>query len=432
MQNIKYKFYILVIIVIFLYLSCSNQPQFPTIFYAQGEMSGEVTQTSAILQSRFTSSDSLIDGNVPGCHGFGRFELSTTVDSKNSNTKTDCIEAVPANDYIVKTKITGLTPGTRYYYRLIYGTEKNITFTGEIRTFKTLADTDKAEEVSFVVVTGMNHAFFHYGRPNDPSRAYQGNDKHLGYPALEAMLGMNPYFFICTGDNVYYDHPVETRAKTVAELRKKWHEQFVQERFKRLFARVPTYWEKDDHDYRYNDSDPSDNPDPSKPDNPEVPSHELGIATFIEQVPVVDPSETSPVTYRTHRINKLLQIWFVEGRDYRSPNSMPNGPQKTIFGDKQKTWLKQTLLESDATFKLLISPTPMVGPDDAYKIDNHVNYDGFRYEGDEFFEWLKNHGFLTKNFYLICGDRHWQYHAVHPSGFEEFSCGALVDANSRL
>jgi len=88
-------------------------------------------------------------------------------------------------------------------------------------------------------------------------------------------------------------------------------------------------------------------------------------------------------------------------------------------------------MASDATFKFIVSPTPMVGPDDAYKTDNHTNPEGFRYEGDQFFKWLGENDFLNKNLYLVCGDRHWQYHAVHPSGFEEFSTGALVDANSR-
>jgi len=37
-----------------------------------------------------------------------------------------------------------------------------------------------------------------------------------------------------------------------------------------------------------------------------------------------------------------------------------------------------------------------------------------------------------QNFFIVCGDRHWQYHALDPSGVEEFSCGALIDANSRL
>ncbi len=92
----------------------------------------------------------------------------------------------------------------------------------------------------------------------------------------------------------------------------------------------------------------------------------------------------------------------------------------------------RSLLASDATFKIIISPTAMVGPDDGNKRDNHTNIDGFRREGDTFFDWIKTNEFLTKGLYFVCGDRHWQYHSVHPSGFEEFSCGALVDANARL
>jgi len=192
-------------------------------------------------------------------------------------------------------------------------------------------------------------------------------------------------------------------------------------RFVDLFAQVPTYWEKDDHDHRYDDCDPYGNKEPPS---------DLGIATFLEQVPVVNPKDEDPITYRTHRINKHLQIWLVEGRDYRSPNKIPDGPGKTIWGDKQTEWLKQTLLQSDATFKLLISPTPIIGPDRTSKRDNHTNPNGFRYEGRQFIDWLKEHDFLNKNFYMVCGDRHWQYHSIDPSGFEEFSCGALVDANA--
>jgi alkaline phosphatase/alkaline phosphatase D len=35
-------------------------------------------------------------------------------------------------------------------------------------------------------------------------------------------------------------------------------------------------------------------------------------------------------------------------------------------------------------------------------------------------------------FMVFCGDRHWQYHSIHPSGVEEFACGALNDENARL
>ena len=97
-----------------------------------------------------------------------------------------------------------------------------------------------------------------------------------------------------------------------------------------------------------------------------------------------------------------------------------------------KPWLKRTLAESDAAFKILVSPTPLIGPDDASKKDNHVNAAGFRHEGEEFFAWLKSSGIEPGRFFVICGDRHWKYHSRHPHGYEEFSCGALNRENSRL
>ena len=43
---------------------------------------------------------------------------------------------------------------------------------------------------------------------------------------------------------------------------------------------------------------------------------------------------------------------------------------------------------------------------------------------DAFFAWAKEQG--IGSLITFCGDRHWQYHSIHPSGVEEFSCGALI------
>ena len=409
------------------------------VHHGQGEMAGEVTDTGVILQSRLTQGCQLVDGDLPGSPGIARFEIAVEQSFQNARLM-EWIEATAAADYIIKMKVTGLTPDTRYFYRLCYGANKGNTQLGRTCSFKTLGRPEKSSPVSFVVVTGMNHAFFHRGTDGRGRRMYMGPDKQLGFPALATILEMRPDFFIGTGDNVYYDHPMATRARTQAELRRKWHEQFVQPRFADLFSQVPTYWEKDDHDHRFNDSD-SHTPvqgghatveDRQDPELAQQPSNQLGIHTFLEQVPIVDPCEKEPVTYRTYQVNRDLQIWLVEGRDYRSPNSLPDGPEKTLWGKQQIAWLQRTLLDSEATFKILISPTPLIGPDSATKRDNHCNIGGFQHERNEFFEWLTRHGFLEKNFYLVCGDRHWQYHAIHPSGFEEFSCGAICDANAFL
>ncbi len=387
----------------------------PAIGLLQGIMAGEVTRSSAILQSRLTATQKSLEGDVPGAPGQAKFQLSTDPAFDDAR-ETRWLKALPGSDHIVKTKVSGLSPGTRYYYRLLYGKDREHVNRGPLGSFRTLPAKGAREEISFAVVTGMNYYRFH-----DGEKAYKGPDKSLGYPALQEITELAPDFVVFTGDNVYYDHG--DRAMTERELRSKWHEQFVQKRFKKLFSRVPGFWEKDDHDYRYNDCD-----------NTGIipPSPALGRSVFKEQAPVTDPEVPDDLTYRTHRAGDLLQVWLLEGRDYRHPNLMPDCRHKSLWGDKQKKWLKRTLLASDADFKIIISPTPMIGPDDRYKRDNHTNPHGFRHEGERFFEWARQEGFLEKGLVIICGDRHWQYHSIHPSGFQEFSCGALVDANSRI
>ena len=389
--------------------------------HSQGEMAGHMTATTAILQTRLTLTNQAFNHDYIGCPGWACFEY-TDNRNRTKTQKTDWLEAKPGNDYIVKVKLEGLKPNATYYYRLLYGLDTETFRTGHWCEVKTLPGKDVSMELSFAVVTGMNYERFYY----TPGKKYLGIDKYNGFPAAEQILLLQPDFFVGTGDNVYYDSPAMPIGEGIDEhsIRNYYHLQFSQPRLVELFSNVGTYWEKDDHDYRWNDCDTSD--------GERQPSHELGIRMFKEQLPVVDPNDKEEVTYKTYRVSRELQFWLVENRDYRSPNNMPDGPDKTIWGKKQKEWLKRTLKESDAAFKVLISPDPMIGPDDSYKTDNHVNRQGFRHEGQEFFQWLSDEGFGRNEFFIICGDRHWQYHAIDPTGYSEFATGAFVDANSRL
>lgn len=426
-------------LLFFLAWGCQNPMD--RIFLGQGFMAGEITATSVILQTRLTTSDTLVGNDLPGAEGWARFEVTTDGASASPAITTPWRKTQADHDFIVKEHVSDLSPGASYVYQVRFGYDSLQTQLSGRGVFRTLPGSDAQDDRSLVVVTGMNYYHFHYGN-YDSTLQYTGSDKHLGYPALEAILAMEPDYFVGTGDNVYFDHPAwksieraQERGKPVLlglfgghevkdeqGMRQKYHVQFVQPRFKDLFSAVGTYWEKDDHDYRINDSDPyTDFPI----------SHELGIKNFREQLPVVYPADAEALTYRTHRITRDLQLWFLEGRDYRSANNDADGPEKTIWGAQQKSWLQSTLLASDAHYKLIISPTPMVGPDGGNKRDSHVNLDGFRHEGDAFFAWLVEQEFSPDSLFIVCGDRHWQYHAIHASGFHELSCGALVDANSR-
>lgn len=400
-------------------------------FAAMGLMVGELTPTSALVQVRLTAVDHPYFGDVPGTEGEVQFLLAPAGSDDPTDIKR--ARAVADQDFIARVQFQDLDPGTAYVCRTKIGVSEESLQSGPVGRFGTLPGPDAAAEVSFVVVTGMNYAKFHgdyridraqHLRENNTElpEPYAGPDKYLGYPALATILEMKPDFFVGTGDNVYYDTPSEPRAETIPELRQKWHEQFVQRRYVDMFAAVPTYWEIDDHDYRVDDCDNTGDYDPTP---------EVGRRMMLEQLPVAPQDDADAKTYRTHRVSRDLQIWFTEGRMYRSPNAAADDAEKSIWGVEQREWLQRTLQESDATYKLLISPTPLIGPDDLRKTDNHTDVGGFQHERDAFFKWLIDTGIAEQGFAIVCGDRHWQYHSIHPSGIEEFSCGALVDANSR-
>ncbi len=392
------------------------------LYLGQGTMSGEVTQDSVLLQTRLTATPTIDSvGDVPGAAGVVAFEWSKNQSFDNAM-RTPFTQATVESDFIGRAAVSGLTVNTRYYYRVLYGLDEAHTQIGPVCSFRTLPGGDSEHPVRFVMGSCMNYNKFLYGnaaRASGPVTATE-EDKRLGYPAFAAIAKLKPDFFIGTGDIVYYDNP-KNDAQTLEELRQCWHEQFRFPRLIELFANTPTYWSKDDHDFRFNDSDNL---------NQRLPLPSTGIETFREQMPILAAGDNTTPTYRTHRLNKFVQLWFTEGRDYRSPNKSPDGPDKSLWGRTQREWLQASLKQSDARWKLLISPTPMVGPDDAQKTDNHVNLGGFRHEADEFFAWLNEN--KVENFYTFCGDRHWQFHSIHPSGVEEFACGALNDENSRV
>jgi alkaline phosphatase D len=404
----------------------------PRPLAGMGIMAGEVTDNSALIQVRLTESNKHIDRDVKGAWGVVEFSLRQSNGSPAAKPQT--VRALPQRDFIARAHFSGLDPGVGYVCTTRIGLNQEALQPGPRLELKTHPGRGGAKSVRFVVVTGMNYAKFHGDDRIDRKqhrvenntelpRPYAGKDKALGYPALRSILQLNPDFFVGTGDNIYYDTPDDPRAETVPEMRQKWHEQFIQPRYRELFARVPTFWMVDDHDYRIDDGDNT---------GEFLPLPETGRRILLEQLPYAPADAPAAKTYRTHRVSRDLQIWLPENRFYRSPNSMPDGPQKSIWGEEQKKWLLETLVASDATFKILISPTPMIGPDDLRKTDNHCDVGGFQHERDDFFRFLKANGLDQQNFFMVCGDRHWQYHALDSSGFEEFSCGALVDANSRL
>jgi alkaline phosphatase D len=307
----------------------------------------------------------------------------------------------PETDFTHHFRLRGLRAGTRYFYASESSSPGSETVGSVIRgSFETAPAAEANADVNFCVMTCQGY----------PDRGHP--DGHHIYPS---MLALRPQFTCLTGDLVYYDNDAP-RAFTPRLGRYHWERMFSLPRLLEFNRQHSTYWLKDDHDTLDDDA---------------WPGHKMGDFTFAEGVRIFReqaPLDEGP-TYRTFRWGRHLQIWLTEGRDFRSVNTLPDGPDKTIWGTEQKAWFKRTVAGSTATWKVLISPTPLVGPDrPSGKNDNHSNA-GFKTEGDELRAWLKAN--VPDNFFVICGDRHWQYHSVQPeTGLNEFSVGAASDEHA--
>lgn len=391
---------------------------------ATGVKVGEVTDSSAIVWLRVTAragrnADGLVrkgkvgaplpegtrvetlEGDCPGAAGQVRLRYGEQEDLRDAKT-TDWTNVTAERDFAHSFRLTGLKPATVYHYAAETagpgGDPKHAPLRGR---FQTAPRPTEMADVTFTVVTGQ---------------AYKDIDHDDGFHIYEAMARLKPHFLVPTGDTVYYDSE-DPRAVTTALARYHWHRMYGFPRHVAFHLQAPAYWEKDDHDTVSDDCWPTLNPAFMLPL-----TFKEGQRIFLEQVPM------GAKTFRTYRWGKALQVWLTEGRDFRSPNTMPDGPTKTIWGEEQKKWFKESVLASDATWKVLVSPTPIVGPDRGNKADNHANK-SFRHEGDEIRQWIQQN--VPDNFFIACGDRHWQYHSVHPeTKVQEFSCGPASDPHA--
>lgn len=336
-----------------------------------------------------------IQGATPGRIGNVRLKYKAKDESKWI--QLDWYAVNPQKAFAYQFELSGLSPGKEYELLVEASPSDSKTVSASIEgKFKTAPAANEIAEVNFIVVTGTS---------------YPDVDSKIGYKLYPSSLKLHPDFFVHTGDMVYYDQ----LAKTADLARYHWDRMYSFPNNIDFHRQVASYFIKDDHDTWMNDAYPG------------MKTKFMGEFTFKQgQQIFLDEFPMGEKTYRTIRWGKDLQIWLPEGRDFRSDNDAPDGPEKTIWGKEQMEWFKKTVKESDATYKVLISPTPIVGPDRGNKNDNHANI-GFQYEGDMLRKFISS----QKNMVTVCGDRHWQYISKDAeTGLLEFSCGPGANAHA--
>lgn len=211
------------------------------------------------------------------------------------------------------------------------------------------------------------------------------NESFGGMKIYESMRQVKPQFFIHSGDTVYADGPIPASkiaengqiwnnlvtpevskvAETLNEFRGRYKYNLLDNNLRRFNAEVPQIWQWDDHEVANNWSDSKDLSQDSRYTVKDVPLLVARASEAFHEYAPLRPhdAEENQRVYRKISYGKLLDVFVLDMRNYRGPNTANLQPQEsgeTVFlGKTQIAWLEDALEHSDATWKVIAADMPI-------------------------------------------------------------------------
>jgi alkaline phosphatase D len=301
--------------------------------------------------------------------GFGSLELewSTRADGWQSRYVRGGVSR-PETDGTAQALLTNLPAGREIFFRARIG---NRSAAGRFRTAPESPD----QAVRFV--WGGDVAGQGWGI--DPSRQ--------GMLTFRSMMNENPDFFIHCGDSIYADDPLPSRrvlddgsvwsnivspekrqaATTLKQFQGNYRYNFLDDHYRRFFARVPVIAQWDDHEV-FNNWSPTRDAKPAG----------FAFQAFQQYWPMQQLSPRQ--LYRKISFGPNLDVFVLDLRSYRADNSenrqKERGPETVLLGRQQLSWLKKELSESQAVWKVMAGEMPISTHSPKFGLDNWANGDG--------------------------------------------------------
>ena len=271
----------------------------------------------------------------------------------------------PETDGTGELQLRGLPPGVEVHYRVLAedldGRVGSEPLTGSFRT---------------VDRTPRDVRFLWSG--DVVGQGWGINPDVGGMTIYSAMAARNPDFFLHSGDTVYADGPLKESvtlpdgrvwrnvvtpekskvAETLAEYRGQFAYNLLDDNVRAFAAKVPQLVQWDDHEVT-NNWYPGEILD--KPEYTEKRVDvlaERAFQAFHEWQPVQKQDAVDGRVYRKVSHGPLLDVFVLDMRSYRDPNSTGTQPER-ILGERQARWLVDELSRSRATWKVIASDMPI-------------------------------------------------------------------------
>ncbi|MEI2748545.1 MAG: alkaline phosphatase D family protein [Ferruginibacter sp.] len=303
--------------------------------------------------------------------------------SDAKKTKTVVYKGTLGNEFNpVKIELNGLDFGTAYNYQLIIDGKPVVTsFPTKFITKDLWQYRKPVPDFSFL--TG-SCAYFNetvYDRPGKP----YGSDS-----SIFATMAKTPAdFHVWLGDNWYTR---EVDYSTAWGLNYRASRDRSLPILQEFMAKMPHYAIWDDHDYGPNDADKSYI---LKEESRQVFKNYWLNPSYGENGKGI----YSKVNYGD------VDLFLTDDRFFRSSDDLPDSVDakpsaaKTYFGSEQMDWLKNALLGSRATFKIIVTGSQVLNPLNKYECMQH-----FSYEYNELMNFLAEH--KISGILFLTGDRH--------------------------
>jgi alkaline phosphatase D len=371
--------------------------------FRQGVASGEPRPNSIRLWTRLDEADrsSLVTLEVAGDRGFDNVVARRQV------------PAAAKRDFTVHAQVGGLEPGEQYFYR--FETKRQNSAVGR---FRTLPPPNSRRPIRIGI--------------------FSCQDWEAGYYTAHAGLAEEDDLdlLVCLGDYIYersfYEEDAvrednlgannDGEVQTLAEYRDKYSLYHSDRNLRDLRAAVPLLGIWDDHEVE--DNYAGDLPGEATID-PRVEfgrRRRNGYRAYFEHMPFspADAGGYDPRrNYRSLRLGQNAELILLDERAYRDdqpcgdeiPPEPPcteeerNDPSRTLLGARQKTWLKQRLRRSDATWKLLGNQVMAMAVD--VPANNPINmdqWDGYGAERQEICDFIAARGVADVSW--LTGDIH--------------------------
>jgi alkaline phosphatase D len=356
-------------------------------------------------------------------------------------------QATAESDFTAKVLLKDLPLGQRIFYRVSF--EDSQGGAGEAVTGSLSTPTRTASDV-------------HFAWSGDTCGQGWGIDESRGGMRTYATIAdIQPQFFVHSGDTIYADNPVKAEtplpdgskwrnlvteekskpAETLAEFRGNHRYNLLDPHVRRFNASVPVFSQWDDHEVMNNWYSGKILPVSSGYRVREI---DLLAArskqAFFEYQPIREHPDRR--IYRRIRRGPLCDLFFLDQRSFRGPNSRNrqpvSGPETDFLGRTQLEWLKEELAASNATWKVICSDMPigLMVTDGIDAFENMTNGDGIplgrELELASLLRHLKGHS--VKNVIWLTADVHYcASHYYNPAkaqftefdGFWEFVSGPL-------